>query len=53
MMGASSGLGWFVLYSQENYNIEWIFSGAMIIGLLGLLTDLLIQYIERKVIIWE
>lgn len=53
MMGASSGLGWFVLYSQENYNIEWIFSGAIVIGLLGLLIDSLIQYIERKIIIWE
>jgi NitT/TauT family transport system permease protein len=53
MMGSSSGLGWFVLYSQENYNIEWIFSGAIMIGLLGLLIDLLIQYFEKKVIIWE
>lgn len=53
MMGSSSGLGWFVLYSQENYNIEWIFSGAIVIGLLGLSIDLLIQYIEKKVIIWE
>ncbi len=53
MMGSSSGLGWFVLYSQENYNIEWIFSGAIVIGLLGLSIDLLIQYIEKRVIIWE
>lgn len=53
MMGSSSGLGWFVLYSQENYNIEWIFSGAIVIGFLGLSIDLLIQYIEKKVIIWE
>jgi NitT/TauT family transport system permease protein len=53
MMGSNSGLGWFVLYSQENYNIQWIFSGAMLIGGLGLSIDLLVQYIEKKVIIWE
>lgn len=53
MMGASSGLGWFVLYSQENYNIEWIFSGAIVIGLLGLSIDSIIQYIEKKVVIWK
>ncbi len=53
MMGSNSGLGWFVLYSQENYNIQWIFSGAMLIGVLGLSIDLLVQYIEKKVIIWE
>jgi ABC-type nitrate/sulfonate/bicarbonate transport system permease component len=42
-----------VLYSQENYNIQWIFSGAMLIGVLGLSIDLFVQYIEKKVIIWE
>lgn len=53
MMGANSGLGWFVLYSQENYNIEWIFAGAVVIALLGLSIDFILKYIEKKVIVWE
>jgi NitT/TauT family transport system permease protein len=53
MMGSNSGLGWFILYSQENYHIEWIFSGALVIALLGLAIDLILKYAEKKVIVWE
>ncbi len=53
MMGSNSGLGWFILYSQENYHIEWIFSGAVVIALLGLAIDLVLKYAEKKVIVWE
>lgn len=53
MMGANSGLGWFVLYSQENYNIEWIFAGAVVIALLGVAIDFILKYFEKKVVIWE
>lgn len=53
MMGSNSGLGWFVLYSQENYTIDWIFSGALVIALLGLSIDKVIQYIEKKIVVWE
>jgi len=53
MMGSNSGLGWFILYSQENYRIEWIFSGAVVIALLGLTIDFLLKQAERKMIVWE
>ena len=53
MMGSNSGLGWFILYSQENYRIEWIFSGAVVIALLGLAIDLLLKQAEKKIIVWE
>lgn len=53
MMGANSGLGWFVLYSQENYNIEWIFAGATVIAILGVTIDLILKGAQKKLIIWE
>jgi NitT/TauT family transport system permease protein len=52
MMGSNSGLGWFILYSQENYNIVWILSGALTIALLGLTIDAGLKYIEKKVVVW-
>jgi NitT/TauT family transport system permease protein len=53
MMGSSSGLGWFVLYSQENYNIEWIFSAAVVIALLSISIDTIVKYIEKKIVVWD
>ncbi|MBP2636249.1 MAG: putative transporter, permease component [Firmicutes bacterium] len=53
MMGSSSGLGWFLIYSQENYNIEWIFSGAVVIALLSIIIDSIIKYLEKKIIVWS
>ena len=53
VMGADSGLGWFILYSQENYNVEAIFAGAVVIALLGVTMDAGIKYIEKKIIIWQ
>jgi NitT/TauT family transport system permease protein len=53
MMGASSGLGWFVLLSQENYNVEWIFSAAVVIALLSISIDGIVKYIEKKVVVWN
>jgi NitT/TauT family transport system permease protein len=48
MMGCSSGLGWFILNSQENYRIPDIFAAASVIALLGLGLDTLMRYIEEK-----
>jgi NitT/TauT family transport system permease protein len=53
MMGCTSGLGWFILYSQENYRVPDLFAAAIVIALLGFGLDVLMQYIEKKVIITE
>ena len=50
MMGSSSGLGWLILNSQENYDILRIFSAAMVIALLGLAVDTAMGFAERKII---
>ncbi|TWH47543.1 ABC transporter permease [Sporomusa sp. KB1] len=53
MMGSSSGLGWFLINSQENYNIEWIFSGAVVIAILSITIDSIVKFLEKKIIVWS
>lgn len=48
MMGSSSGLGWLILNSQENYDILRIFASATVIALLGLGVDLLMGLAEKR-----
>lgn len=48
MMGASSGLGWFVVQSQENYHVLRVFAGATVITFLAVLTDLLIKLMQNR-----
>ncbi|WP_307224829.1 ABC transporter permease [Pectinatus haikarae] len=50
MMGSNSGLGWFILSSQENYNINWIYAGAVTIAILAVLIDLILKSIEGKLL---
>jgi len=53
MMGASSGLGFLVIQSQESYNVTRIFAGASIITFFAVATDLLIKGVERRVVVWN
>lgn len=48
MMGASSGLGWLIKNSEENYQILNIYGGALVIALLGVLIDGVMHLIEKK-----
>ena len=53
MMGASSGLGWFVVQSQESYHVLRIFSAAVVITLLALATDWVLEKVERRAVRWR
>jgi NitT/TauT family transport system permease protein len=53
MMGASSGLGWFVVQSQESYHAARIFSGAIVITALALLLDGVLKRAESWLIRWR
>lgn len=53
MMGTSSGLGWFVVQSQESYHAARIFAGATIITALALALDAALKRIERQLIRWK
>lgn len=53
MMGASSGLGWLVVQSQESYHAPRIFAGATVITFLAVVTDQLIKLVEGRVVVWS
>jgi len=50
MMGGRSGLGWLILNCQVTYQIQNVFSIALIIAVLGLIIDLAMEAIQNKFI---
>lgn len=53
MVAANSGLGYVILKSQRFLATDKIFSGLILIGLIGLLTDLLFRAITKVVVPWH
>lgn len=52
MVAANSGLGYVILKSQRFLATDKIFSGLILIGLIGLLTDLIFRAITKVVVPW-
>ncbi len=48
MMGASSGLGWLIKSSEENFQILNIYGAALVIALLGVFIDGFMQILEKR-----
>lgn len=53
MMGTSSGLGWFVVQSQVNYDASRIFAAAALIGGLAFATDCSLRRLEQWCVYWQ
>jgi len=52
MVAAGSGLGYTILKSQRFMATDVIFGGLIMIGLIGLVTDLLMRILTRLVVPW-
>jgi NitT/TauT family transport system permease protein len=52
MMGTSSGLGWFVVQSQESYSAPRIFAAAVLTSGLAFVTDSFLSVLEHTVVYW-
>lgn len=52
MFASSSGLGYRISYFQRNYLIAEMWSGILLLGLLGLSLSLIFQVVERTVLRW-
>ena len=53
MVAASDGLGYMILRSQRYLATDTIFSGLIMIGLIGLVTDWLFRGLSRLVAPWQ
>lgn len=52
MFAASSGLGFQIVYFQRQYMIAEMWSGTLLLGLVGVVVALLFHQVERRVLHW-
>jgi ABC-type nitrate/sulfonate/bicarbonate transport system permease component len=52
MVGASAGIGYMVLEAQQTFRTERLFAGIIIIGAIGLLTDVGFRSLQRLFLPW-
>ncbi|MGN1318125.1 MAG: ABC transporter permease [Lachnospirales bacterium] len=52
LVASKSGLGYSILKAQRFFHTESIFSGILIIGILGLITDRLFAFATKKMFPW-
>ncbi|GAB3448063.1 ABC transporter permease [Actinophytocola sediminis] len=52
MFAASSGLGYTVIQFKDGFKIPQMWSGVILLGLLGVLLSLLFRIVERRVLGW-
>ncbi|MFQ6551721.1 ABC transporter permease [Aestuariibius insulae] len=53
MLGATYGIGAYILEAGSLYDLERLFAGVVILSVLGVLTSSVIGWIERRVLRWR
>ncbi len=53
LIGASSGISWFINQQGKYRNYDNVFAGILIIGLMGLVTDQVLAFIGRFLFPWQ
>ena len=52
MFAGRDGLGFFIIFALETYQIPEMFAGIIVIGILGYLVNLVFVFVERRVLGW-
>lgn len=53
LIGASSGITWFITQQARYKNFENVYAAIMMIGILGLSTDLVLAWLGRRIFPWQ
>jgi ABC-type nitrate/sulfonate/bicarbonate transport system permease component len=53
MVASSNGIGYFILQAQRSFAITEMWSGILLLGLLGYLFNLVFTVVERRVLAWH
>jgi ABC-type nitrate/sulfonate/bicarbonate transport system permease component len=53
LVASTDGLGYFVLSSQRRFAIEDMWSGILLLGLLGYVLNTALVLVERRVLRWH
>ncbi|WP_062013770.1 ABC transporter permease [Aureimonas sp. AU4] len=52
-LGASAGLGYLIARSEGNFDAVGVFAGILILALFVLVIDVLLDFVERRLITWR
>jgi NitT/TauT family transport system permease protein len=53
LIGTSSGITWFITQQARYKNFDNVFAAIMMIGILGLTTDLILAWLGRRIFPWQ
>jgi len=53
LIGASSGITWFITQQARYKNFDNVFAAIMIIGIIGLTTDLVLAALSKRIFPWQ
>lgn len=53
MVAATSGIGWMVLDASNFLKSDIMFVGILIMGITGILIDVLLRFLEKKLVFWK
>lgn len=53
LIGTSSGITWFITQQARYKNFDNVFAAIMMIGILGLTTDLILAWLGRRLFPWQ
>ena len=53
LVNASSGIGYILNLAAQHTKPEWSFAGILVVGVIGILTDLLIRAVNRLLFSWR
>ena len=53
MLTSENGLGWSILQAARAYRSADLFAGVIVLGVIGLISNLALQSIERYVLRWK
>jgi len=53
MIGASSGITWFITQQARYKNFDNVYAAIIIIGIIGLSTDLVLAWLGRRIFPWQ
>ena len=53
LIGTSSGITWFITQQARYKNFDMVFAALIILGLIGLLSDLILERMGRRLFPWQ
>jgi len=52
-VNAQSGIGYILQLASQHLKPEWSFAGILVVGIIGILTDLVIRSVNRLLFSWR